>query len=153
MAYEEPTYTVIESTDRYEVRLYEPYIVAEVDVDGDFESAGGDAFRLLAGYIFGDNVANEKMAMTTPVESTTGTKMAMTAPVLSKSMNQDLKMAWAISSSVRFIFRFSSILSSRAPRIPVMRSCSAKGGSGSKTFRSSLCLIPVTVVPEERARS
>ena len=85
MAYEEPIYTVLSSTDTYEVRRYEPYLVAEVDVDGDFGSAGSDAFRLLAGYIFGDNVPGQKMAMTTPVESTAGTKMAMTAPVTSRS--------------------------------------------------------------------
>ena len=85
MAYEEPIYTVLSSTDTYEVRRYEPYLVAEVDVDGDFGSAGSDAFRMLAGYIFGDNVPEQKMAMTAPVESTAGTKMAMTAPVTSRS--------------------------------------------------------------------
>ena len=56
----------IEEPD-YELRTYAPYIVAEVDVQGDFDEAGRDAFRLLAGYIFGDNAASEKMAMTAPV--------------------------------------------------------------------------------------
>ena len=85
VAYEEPIYTVLASTDTYEIRRYEPYLVAEVDVVGDFRNAGSEAFRLLAGYIFGDNVSDQKMAMTVPVESTAGTKMAMTAPVTSQS--------------------------------------------------------------------
>lgn len=66
MATEEPEYEVLRKSDSYEVRRYAPYIVAEVDVDG---SAGNKAFRILAGYIFGDNQGDEKMKMTAPVES------------------------------------------------------------------------------------
>ena len=43
MALEEPQYTVLDSTDHYEVREYEPYIVAEVDIDGGMGSAGRQA--------------------------------------------------------------------------------------------------------------
>lgn len=82
MAYEEPEYEVLESTETYEIRSYSPYIVAEVDVQGDQRTAGSRAFRILAGYIFGDNVPERKMAMTAPVESAqTGLKMNMTVPV------------------------------------------------------------------------
>lgn len=95
VAIEEPPYSVIASTDTYEVRRYEPYLVAEVDVDGDFGTAGNDAFRLLAGYIFGDNVPEQKMAMTAPVESTAGTKMAMTAPVTSTPGGQESRYTYA----------------------------------------------------------
>ena len=86
MAYEEPSYEVIEETADYEVRRYAPYLVAEVDVEGDFGSAGNNAFRLLAAYIFGENQAEEKMSMTAPVESRPkeeGVRMSMTAPVTS----------------------------------------------------------------------
>jgi hypothetical protein len=69
MAIEEPEYAVIEEYDDFELRFYDSYIVAEVDVDGDFEDSGNSAFRILAGYIFGDNAASEKMAMTAPVAS------------------------------------------------------------------------------------
>ncbi len=83
MALEEPEYTVVEANDVYEIRRYEPYIVAEVDIDAASErSAGNSAFRILAGYIFGDNTEQAKMAMTAPVESTKrGVRMNMTAPV------------------------------------------------------------------------
>lgn len=69
MAIEEPSYEVLLETKHYEVRRYQPYIVAEVDVDADFKQSGNSAFRVLAGYIFGDNTSQEKMNMTAPVES------------------------------------------------------------------------------------
>ena len=69
MATEEPAYEVLLETKYYEVRRYEPYIVAEVDVDDSFKRAGNSAFRVLAGYIFGDNEPQQKMNMTAPVES------------------------------------------------------------------------------------
>jgi hypothetical protein len=84
MAIEEPSYEVIETYEEFEVRRYQPYLLAEVDVSGGINSAGNKAFRILAGYIFGDNAAATKMAMTAPVESRPtgqGEKMAMTAPV------------------------------------------------------------------------
>lgn len=69
MAIEEPEFEVLHSTANYEVRAYEPYIVAEVDVTGETGRAGNSAFRVLAGYIFGGNEPGEKMAMTAPVAS------------------------------------------------------------------------------------
>ena len=85
MAIEEPAYEVLLQTKYYEVRRYQPYIVAEVDVDDDFKRAGNSAFRVLAGYIFGDNQPQQKMAMTAPVESSAGVRMNMTAPVTSRA--------------------------------------------------------------------
>ena len=64
MALEEPKFEVIAEFDDVEIRRYEPYIVAEVDVPN-----GNSGFRALAGYIFGDNEQGEKMEMTAPVES------------------------------------------------------------------------------------
>ena len=84
MAIEEPSYQVIDTYEDFEIRRYDSYLVAEVDVDGGFDDAGNSAFRILAGYIFGDNQAAQKMEMTAPVETRSsgkGEKMAMTAPV------------------------------------------------------------------------
>jgi hypothetical protein len=67
MAIEEPNFDVLAEHESYEVRRYEPYLVAEVDVVGD--KPDRSAFRILAGYIFGDNDGGEKMQMTAPVES------------------------------------------------------------------------------------
>jgi hypothetical protein len=92
MAIEEPSYEDVEQADEYEVRRYAPYLVAEVDVEGDFGEAGNKAFRLLSGYIFGDNQTGEKMSMTAPVESRPkeeGVRMSMTAPVTSTATASD----------------------------------------------------------------
>jgi hypothetical protein len=86
MATEEPDYDILAATDDYEIRRYDPYIVAETDVEGTYKTAGSKAFNILAGYIFGNNRASAKMAMTAPVESRPATEsvtMEMTAPVTS----------------------------------------------------------------------
>lgn len=83
MAYESPTYRVVDRFGAIEIREYEPYLVAETTVDGGLEGAGNRGFRILAKYIFGDNQGKRKIAMTTPVsqEIAEGTKISMTAPV------------------------------------------------------------------------
>ena len=98
MAIEEPDYKVVGEYDNFELRLYAPYIIAEVDVQGEFDESGNNAFRILAGYIFGDNSASEKMAMTAPVASTReekGEKMAMTAPVTSTAASENDRTTYA----------------------------------------------------------
>ena len=82
MSYDEPRYTVVRESDGFELRRYAPYIVAELEVQSDFEDAGNVAFRPLAAYIFGKNRAEEKIGMTAPVtQRTTGETIGMTAPV------------------------------------------------------------------------
>ena len=83
MATEEPPFTVELKNGAFEVRHYPPLVVAEVAVEGDRRDAAGKGFRLLAGYIFGDNTRRAKIAMTAPVvQSPAGEKIAMTAPVV-----------------------------------------------------------------------
>ena len=71
MAIEEPAYEVIEADDDFELRLYEPMIVAEVFVSGTRSEASNKGFRLIADYIFGNNRTSsgdsQKVAMTAPV--------------------------------------------------------------------------------------
>ncbi len=85
MAIEEPKYELVKSYPEFELRRYAPYLLAETEVSGDFDEVGNQAFSILAGYIFGDNRAQQKMEMTAPVNQRlavgVGEKMEMTAPV------------------------------------------------------------------------
>lgn len=81
-AIEEPAYTTLRTLDGIELREYAAYTVAEVLVNADANDAGSQAFPLLAGYIFGKNKGDRKLAMTSPVTQTAApVTLAMTAPV------------------------------------------------------------------------
>lgn len=79
---EQPDYKLVESQDNIEIRDYAPMILAQVEVSGERKQAISEGFKILADYIFGNNTANKKMAMTAPVTNELSEKMAMTAPVL-----------------------------------------------------------------------
>jgi len=82
MAIEEPEYKVESKGTHYEIRKYDPIVVAETKIESNFEDAGNQAFRILAGYIFGANKSKTRIAMTAPVNQTAASeKIAMTAPV------------------------------------------------------------------------
>ena len=81
-AIEEPAYGVERTIGDVEVRLYAPYVVAEVVLPGSANDAGNDAFRILAGYIFGKNTGDRTLAMTAPVtQAAVPVKLEMAAPV------------------------------------------------------------------------
>ncbi len=81
-ATEEPDYQVVRTLADVEVRQYAAYTVAEVQVGGPASEAGNQAFPILAGYIFGKNKGERKLAMTAPVtQAAVPVKLAMTAPV------------------------------------------------------------------------
>jgi limonene-1,2-epoxide hydrolase len=68
-AIEEPKYAVIsEYGDSIEIRYYEPQVVAATIMN----SGQNSGFRVLAGYIFGGNEREEKIAMTAPVTTSMG---------------------------------------------------------------------------------
>ncbi len=81
---EEPPFTVIgrlgPSLGDVEIRRYPPRLVAEMEVTGEEQSARSAAFRPLAAYIFGENLAGERIGMTAPVAQQ-GERIGMTAPV------------------------------------------------------------------------
>ncbi len=84
-AIEQPKFTVLRSTEVYEIRRYASHVVAEVVVPGPATQAGNQAFPILAGYIFGKNKGERRFAMTAPVTQTAATaavKIEMTAPVM-----------------------------------------------------------------------
>ncbi|MBT3425751.1 MAG: heme-binding protein [Gammaproteobacteria bacterium] len=66
-AIEQPGFEVTEEIGDLEIRRYEQHIVARTLVGSPFKEAGNEGFRRLAGYIFGDNDLDQKIAMTAPV--------------------------------------------------------------------------------------
>jgi hypothetical protein len=82
MAIEKAKYEVLEGDGDIEMRQYEPHIVAETMVEGDFEKVGNEGFRRLADYIGGNNRTKQSISMTAPVtQEARSEKIAMTAPV------------------------------------------------------------------------
>ncbi|MDP1608863.1 MAG: heme-binding protein [Chlamydiales bacterium] len=63
----EPKYEILESYDKIELRLYASFLVAEVECSGIRKEAIRSGFRILANYIFGNNVASAKLPMSVPV--------------------------------------------------------------------------------------
>ncbi len=64
---EQPDYKVVTSEENIEIRDYPPMILAEVEVSGERKQAISEGFKILADYIFGNNILNKKMEMTAPV--------------------------------------------------------------------------------------
>lgn len=65
-----PPYDVELGGGRFEVRRYPSLQVAETRVDATWSQALDEGFRRLARFLFGDNVAAQKLSMTTPVLGT-----------------------------------------------------------------------------------
>ena len=84
-----------------EVRRYPAYTVAEVLVDASAADAGRQAFPILAGYIFGRNKGEQKMAMTAPVtQAPTPVKMAMTAPVTQAPSGNGMRVQFVLPKGI-----------------------------------------------------
>ncbi len=64
---EQQRYDVVREYPSFELRRYPEHLVAEVEVEGSFESAGSTAFRPLVSYIGGRNDTATGLAMTAPV--------------------------------------------------------------------------------------
>lgn len=95
---ESPKYEVIHKEDSFEIREYDPYVVAKTTVSGSFKDAQSKAFRKLAGYIFGKNIQEQKIAMTAPVEMQRSQKIAMTSPVQMTKDNNNHVMTFSMPS-------------------------------------------------------
>jgi hypothetical protein len=80
---EQHKYSVIKTYDNFEVRRYAKALFSSVKLnEKSYEEVSGKGFRVLAGYIFGNNVGNEKIAMTSPVAMEIGdsSKMSFMVP-------------------------------------------------------------------------
>ena len=67
MAIEEANYEVVKKSNNFEIRDYAPHIIAETLVAGSLQDAGRKAFKILFGYISGENRSRIKVEMTAPV--------------------------------------------------------------------------------------
>jgi hypothetical protein len=92
---ESPKYSVLDVRSGYEIRKYDPYVVARTDMFGSYTTSSKRGFEIIANYFYGNNVSarsiiakeaslvgsleirNEKIPMTTPVlsEKVTETEM------------------------------------------------------------------------------
>ena len=97
VAVEKAKYRVLEAQGNIELRQYEPRIVAETFVDGDFEKVGNEGFRRLAAYINGNNRKKESISMTAPVsQEYLSDKIAMTAPVSQEEAGEKWRITFVM---------------------------------------------------------
>ena len=97
MATEEPDFKLISEEGDFQIREYEPKIIAQVEVEGNFDEASSKGFKLLADYIFGNNLLDgesKKISMTTPVEMT---PLAENLIMTSSIMDDQVNNKWSIN--------------------------------------------------------
>lgn len=98
-------YSVLESKDGYEIRLYPEHIVAQTTVKGVYGDALNEGFRIVAGYIFGGNTKKQRIAMTAPVlekvwdAGPDSQSIAMTAPVMATVEGESHVIAFGMPRS------------------------------------------------------
>lgn len=108
MAIEEPNYQVLEQQAPFELRAYQPIIIAETVVSGDMDEASSVGFKIIADYIFGNNTAKigdrNKISMTAPVTMEVAQakdqseKVRMTAPVTMAQSDGQWRMHFVMPS-------------------------------------------------------
>jgi effector-binding domain-containing protein len=116
MAVEEAKYKVLREEDGFELREYEPHILAETTVDGEFEDAGNEAFGRLFKYISGNNLQQQKVAMTSPVgQESSSQTIEMTSPV--GQQKQDGK--WVVSFMMPAAFTLETTPEPKDPSVSI----------------------------------
>jgi hypothetical protein len=84
-------YKVIKTYDAFEVRSYEATLFTSVKLTtGDYKKGSSQGFSVLAGYIFGGNEENKKIAMTSPVSMSLEDSMTMMFMVPKNFKKEDL---------------------------------------------------------------
>ena len=91
---EKPAYEIVIDDDGFELRDYQPMVVAEVTHTGSRRQAQGASFRRLAAYIFGQDrpAGGEEIPMTSPViteKVDQNQEIAMTSPVMTENTGGD----------------------------------------------------------------
>jgi len=88
---EMPKYRVIKKLGDVEIREYPSLILAQTSLKkSDYDEEGSNGFRTVAGYIFGGNQSQQKIAMTAPVIMSMGDSSSMSFVMPSEYKMQDL---------------------------------------------------------------
>lgn len=118
MATEQVPYTVERTLESgVEIRRYGDTVIAETVIEaGSYGDAGNEGFRRLAGYIFGDNRGEQKIAMTAPVAMApdAGEMIAMTAPVAAQ---RDSSGGWRVAFYMPAEYTLETLPQPLDPRI------------------------------------
>ncbi|MFT7163936.1 MAG: hypothetical protein ACI9CZ_000497 [Flavobacterium sp.] len=84
-------YVVNKKYEAFEIRSYEATLFTSVQLTGNkYKDASSKGFSILAGYIFGGNEKNEKIAMTSPVAMSLEDSMTMMFMVPKKFKKETL---------------------------------------------------------------
>lgn len=124
MAIEEPSFKVISKSGSFELRQYEPMLIAETIVEGDMDEASSKGFRRIADYIFGNNQmpmgeSSTKIAMTAPVTmEPQSQKIDMTAPVaLVPAEDMETSNQWRVHFVMPSRYTLSTIAQPKNPEV------------------------------------
>ena len=116
MAIEEPSYRVTEKAEPFEIREYSPLIVAQVEVTGDLSEASSAGFRLIANYIFGNNIAVRDGGLTTAEPAPE--KIAMTVPVIAEGKGD--QKTWLIQFVMPKQYTMDTLPKPNNPQVKLM---------------------------------
>ncbi len=97
--YEQANYQVAVSEGKFEIRDYAPMIVAQGEFIGQRNEAIDKGFMVVASYIFGKNISEKKIDMTTPVMQQSSEKIPMTVPIMqAKGQNNSWTLSFVMPS-------------------------------------------------------
>jgi hypothetical protein len=100
MAIEKQPYRVLERRPGFELRQYEPHIVAETLVSGGHREAANEGFRRLFAYIEGANRGRQTIPMTAPVnQEAAPLKIPMTAPVGQEKAGEEWRITFVMPAA------------------------------------------------------
>jgi hypothetical protein len=87
---ESQPYTVVRTEKDFEIRFYPATTMAIITSSTKtYKELGNSGFKKLAGYIFGGNQTNEKIAMTTPVHMDLNQTLSTMSFVMPSQYNKD----------------------------------------------------------------
>jgi isocitrate dehydrogenase kinase/phosphatase len=88
---------VLNEYGHIQIRHYPALLVAQTEVNEDYKNSSSQGFQRLAGYIFGNNKKQQKIAMTAPViQEQEAETLDMTAPVIQQKSGAVWLMAFVL---------------------------------------------------------